>query len=130
MAQDVTSLTLIIGLLVGLQIKHLLCDFPLQTLKMIEGKGIYGHPLGLLHALTHCAGSAIVFLVASVPIVVALTVLAAEFVFHYHLDWGKEQLNRRLALSSSDKMFWTVFGIDQMLHHLSYLAIVAYIASA
>jgi len=46
-----------------LQAKHFVCDGPLQTKVMVHDKGIYGQPLGLLHART-----ALVFNTANTPV--------------------------------------------------------------
>ena len=61
------------------------------------------------------------------PIAVVLTVLVAEFVVHYHIDWGKEQIVKRFDWRSGPR-FWNAIGFDQLLHGLTYLAIVVYVA--
>ena len=88
---DAALLTLLL-----LQVKHFICDFVTQTQYQLRYKGIYGHPAGLVHAGLHAIGSAIVLvglgvatlLPASITLLIVL--LAAEFVLHYHIDWGKE----------------------------------------
>ena len=44
-------------LILLLQIKHFICDGPLQTKAMVDGKAIYGNRLGLLHAGIHGLGT-------------------------------------------------------------------------
>ena len=40
------------------------------------------------------------------------SVIAAEWAVHYHVDWLKEQINRRRGLSFDDALFWAIFGAD------------------
>jgi hypothetical protein len=104
-------------------IKHFICDFVLQTPWQIKQKGIYGAPGGFLHAGLHVAGTffAIIPLMPSMGVVIAL--LAAEFVIHYHIDWSKEQMVRRFEWREGAP-FWHAIGFDQLMHNLTYLAIV------
>jgi len=112
-----------------LQLKHFVCDFVTQTQYQLRHKGIYGHPAGLQHAAHHLIGSAIAFgaLAAVVPLPVSLSVVAmllgAEFLLHYHIDWAKEQVIRPYV-ASQGPAFWAIFGFDQFLHQLTYVAIV------
>lgn len=43
------------------QIKHFICDFPLQAFPyQYLNKGTYGHPGGLIHATIHYIGTYII----------------------------------------------------------------------
>jgi hypothetical protein len=53
--------------------------------------------------------------------------LGAEFVLHYHIDWAKEQVIRPYV-ESQGPAFWAIFGFDQFLHQLTYVAI-AYVVT-
>jgi hypothetical protein len=118
---DPTQIALIVVLI--LLFKHLVCDFFLQTAYQYRNKGIYGHPGGLLHAGLHVLGTAFLFLYVNPgPKIIAL-ILAGEFVVHYHIDWTKEQIVKRLKLSTEDAAFWWVLGVDQFLHGATYIAI-------
>lgn len=118
---DPTRIALIVILI--LLFKHLVCDFFLQTAYQYRNKGIYGHPGGLLHAGLHVLGTAFLFLYVNPgPKVVAL-ILAGEFVVHYHIDWAKEQIVKRLQLTTEDSGFWWALGVDQFLHGATYVAI-------
>ncbi len=116
-----------ITVLALLLFKHFICDFVLQTPWQIAQKGIYGAPGGILHSGIHIAGTLFALLAALPPIAVVLTVLVAEFVVHYHIDWGKEQIVKRFDWRSGPR-FWNAMGFDQLLHGLTYLAIVVYVA--
>jgi len=111
------------------EFKHFLCDFVLQNAYQYRNKGIYGHPGGLIHAGLHTIGSlpAILALQAGGGIVVVF--LAAEYLAHYHIDWSKEQINTRCSLDAHNPVYWSVFGADQMLHQLTYVVMLAVLAS-
>ncbi|MFA5958661.1 DUF3307 domain-containing protein [Hyphomicrobium sp.] len=108
-----------------LLVKHAIADFILQTDRIFREKGHYGAAGGLLHALIHILLTAPVFLLfpgGSMELAVGL--LAAEFVIHYHIDWLKEQLVSHEGWSPKDTPFWWALGIDQLLHGLTYVAIL------
>jgi hypothetical protein len=111
--------TLLLVILVGFQLKHFICDGPLQTLAMVQAKSHYGRPLGLLHAAIHAAGTLVVFLVAGTGSAVSLAL--ADFVIHYHVDFTKENIVERAGWTPKDGPFWWALMADQALHHLTYL---------
>ena len=110
-------------LLALLMTKHFLCDFPLQRPYQYQNKGIYGHPGGLLHAGIHMGGTfLVVCLFAGAWAALALAVV--DGAIHYHIDWGKNQINKRYGLNAhSGTAYWIVFGFDQFLHQLTYILI-------
>lgn len=109
-----------------LMLKHTAADFFLQTAYQYRNKGIYGHPGGLLHAGIHVALTPLVYLViAPASILLAGTIALGEFMIHYHIDWAKEQITHRNAFTPQTAGFWHTLGVDQFLHGLTYLAIVA-----
>ncbi len=106
--------------------KHATADFILQTETQRREKGIYGATGGLTHSLTHIAFTAPVFALLPVTATgIMATLLTAEFVLHYHVDWAKEQIVRRNAWTSHNRYFWWAIGIDQLFHGLSYVALIA-----
>ena len=113
--------------LVALQAKHLVFDFLLQVPYMYANKGRYGHPGGLAHAGLHGLGTLLVLMPFSVSFSCILAIAAVEAVFHYHVDWAKEQVTSRHKLTTADTGFWAILGVDQAIHHLTYVAIVAVI---
>ena len=86
----------------------------------MKNKGTYAHPGGILHAGLHAAGSlpAILLFGPSAALVAGLVVV--EFVIHYHMDWLKERVVRVNGLTNKDAAFWHIFGIDQLIHNLTY----------
>jgi hypothetical protein len=120
----VTAQTILLAIAV-LMIKHWVADFLLQTVWQVHNKGRYGHPGGLLHSALH--------IVCTLPVFVVLPpaslgygagILAGEYLFHYHVDWTKEQLNRVLGLKPDMSGFWYLLGLDQLVHGLTYVTIV------
>lgn len=119
-----TVIWILLSMLV-FQIKHFLCDFAFQTSSQIRYKGEYLHPAGLTHAGLHALLSVPALLVltrAPLPLIV-LPVL--EFLFHYHTDWGKVRLDRHLRLNDQNALYWIIFGTDQLIHQLTYIAMIA-----
>ncbi len=108
--------------------KHVIFDFFLQSLNQVRNKGTYGHPDGLLHAAGHAVGTCVVFFIITPPLAVAFGIVVAEFFIHYHVDWLKEELGRRLKLQMNEKRFWIAMGIDQWVHQLTYVGIVSVLA--
>lgn len=111
-----------------LEIKHFICDFVIQTAYQARNKGIYGHPGGILHSGLHAVTSAAVFLVIAPPLWVGVAIVFGEFMLHYHIDWTKEWVLRRMRWAHPNAQFWRTLGFDQLLHHLTYLGIVGVLA--
>jgi hypothetical protein len=105
--------------------KHAVADFGLQTQFIYHQKGIYGAVGGLLHASIHIALTLPVFLLfPSGAAGLAAALLAGEFIVHYHIDWAKEQIVRAYGWKLSDRQYWCALGLDQLLHGLTYVAIL------
>ena len=115
----------VLTVLLLLEIKHFIFDYPLQTPYQLKHKVTYGHAGGLLHAGLHVLGTSSVFLIVHPSLGVGLVLLAGEFLVHYHLDWAKGQLVMRSGLTVKDGPYWWAIGVDQLLHQLTYLAIAA-----
>jgi hypothetical protein len=119
----------ILGAIAFLQVKHFILDFALQRpYEFFRNKVIYGHPGGLVHAGLHALGTLPVLLILPAPLAVALAIPAAEFLIHYHLDWGKEQVQSRVKLTPAGRSL--VLGADQLAHQLTYVGIVAVLVLA
>lgn len=119
-----TAETILLAIAV-LLVKHWVADFLLQTVYQVHNKGRYGHPGGLLHSAIHVVCTLPVLVVLPPPTAqFAAGLLAAEYVFHYHVDWLKEQINRGLGLKPDRSGFWYLLGLDQLVHGLTYVVIV------
>ncbi|PRY85077.1 DUF3307 domain-containing protein [Donghicola tyrosinivorans] len=108
--------------LIALQVKHVLFDFCCQTGWILEGKARYGAAGGVLHAGLHGAGSFLVLLfVAALPVALVLSLL--EAVAHYHIDWLKARVGDKADTGSP--RYWCLFGLDQLLHQLTMITVLA-----
>lgn len=112
-----------------LMLKHFVCDFVLQTAYQAHNKGFYGHPGGLLHAAIHALGSVAALGLAAAPAPTIAAIAVAEFALHYHIDFFKERLTRAQGWTPSQRAFWIALGFDQLLHGLTYVAIVWWVAT-
>jgi hypothetical protein len=111
-------------LLVLLQVKHMFADFYLQTPRMLAVRNRYLHAGRAQHAGVHAAGSAIALLVMGTVIPLVLVIVVAEWVAHYHIDWGKGRYSDRTQHTPSDAGYWRAIGFDQALHQLTYVAMI------
>jgi len=123
------AICIILLALAYLLVKHTIADYILQTAYQFRNKGTYGHPGGILHSGLHIIFTLPVFAIMEpASALIGAMIIAGEFIVHYHLDWSKEQLVKHYALTHTDNMFWYFFGIDQLGHMLTYIAIVAILA--
>ena len=113
----------ILIVLVLLQIKHFVVDFLLQNKYQWSNKGTYGHPGGVLHSGLHGVGTYLCVALFTRPDI-ALGLALIDWTVHYHIDWAKMQLNKRLSLTPASPRFWVLLGLDQLLHQLTYVGIL------
>lgn len=115
-------------LIFALFTKHLIVDFPLQTRLQWSNKGTYGHPGGILHSFLHGLGTYLCF-VWYAPVIAIYFFLVDMFV-HYHIDWAKMNLNKKLGWGpNTHEQFWWLLGVDQYLHALTYIGLVALVTT-
>jgi hypothetical protein len=112
-------------LLIALQLKHFIIDFPLQTKYQWSNKGKYGHLGGILHAALHGLGTFGILWYFTDGVVMAALLGFLDMVIHYHIDWAKVRLNAKMGWGpTTHPQFWVLLGLDQLLHQLTYIAIV------
>jgi hypothetical protein len=106
------------------QLKHFICDFPLQAFPyQYLNKGKYGHAGGLIHSLIHGIGTFLILLYFSISTAFYAAIL--DFIFHYHIDWAKVNVAKKFNLKSDNsEWFWILLGFDQFLHQLTYIFII------
>lgn len=107
--------------------KHLFGDFVFQSSFIVGSKGSYGHAGGILHVVVHAVLSACILVFLPISWTVLILICLAEAVVHYHIDWAKERIRSVKNWTDSDAAYWNLFGLDQLLHHLTYVAIVAWV---
>lgn len=122
-------MTLLFLLFFSLFTKHFIVDFPLQGPYQYKNKGTYGHPGGILHSAFHGITTFLIFVIAALCIsvnpVIAAYLAFADFFIHYHIDWAKMSLNKKLGWGpTTHEQFWWLLGVDQYLHTLTYLGLV------
>lgn len=116
-----------IWVLFFLFLKHFIVDFPLQTKFQWSNKGTYGHIGGILHAILHGTGTYIV-LICFTTLPLAAAMFLFDTIVHYHIDWAKMYINKRFNWHPEfNPEFWWLLGLDQFLHYITYLIIVAII---
>lgn len=123
MKDEVAAVLILLALL---QVKHFLADYVLQSAFILKNRRRYGHPGGLLHAGIHALGSGACLAVLGTGFTLSLTIVVVEAVVHYHIDWAKDNTVAAREWTPSDRSFWIATGVDQALHQLTYLAMVAY----
>lgn len=118
----------ILALLALLQIKHWYADFKIQTYMQTVKKGVWMDPIGISHTGDHVWTTLICLLLFSlyhtIPASTILIVSFAEGIYHYMIDYTKVKYGCK---DNTKPLFWNQFGLDQLAHQLSYLAIVWYV---
>ncbi|MEM6890587.1 MAG: DUF3307 domain-containing protein [Pseudomonadota bacterium] len=109
-----------------LQVKHMLADFFFQTRIMLSGRAAYVHFGRFLHVLLHAVFSLFVFLLLGTGIGLALLIVVVEMIVHFHIDYAKSRYTLGRDLTPAQPNYWRAMGIDQALHQLTYVAMVAF----
>jgi hypothetical protein len=108
-------------------VKHFLADFVFQTHTMVMEKGTYGAKGGIHHSLVHGAFTAFLLLPFLSSLMFVLVIAFIDFVVHYHIDWAKMNINKHYGYTPANNEFWFWLGIDQLLHYLTYIGLIALI---
>lgn len=108
-----------------LQVKHFYADFVIQTYMQTVKKGVYFDPVGISHSLDHCWATLLSLLVfnsfyAINPVTIILMSII-EALIHYHIDWTKVRFGSK---DMTKPAFWSEFGLDQLAHQVTYIAMV------
>lgn len=115
-------------LLFLLQVKHWYADFKIQTYMQTIKKGVWLDPVGITHTTDHMKATAVVLLIFwlmfPVNIMSLVIVWLLEGPYHYTVDYTKVKYGSK---DNTQPLFWNQFGLDQMAHQLSYLAIAWYL---
>lgn len=100
-------------LLVAFQVKHFICDYPLQNSYMLQkgNKDNWIIPL-FTHSLVHSIGTFIIVCFISIKLAFILALL--DLVLHFTVD----RIKATQKFSIDNPYFWWALGLDQMAHHL------------
>lgn len=120
-----TEAHVVLLMLLTLTFKHFVADFLYQPPYQWKNKGTYGHWGGIIHSAQHAVFTVIMLGLFKVPGLVLFIIASFEFLAHYHIDWAKMNLNKKMGwVATTHNEFWILLGVDQLLHGLTYLAIV------
>lgn len=123
-------MTMLLWLLFAFQIKHFIWDFYYQPPYMWQNKGTFGHPGGIIHSGLHALTTFYLLFTFPVGLELAVLLAAGEFVAHYLIDYAKMNINRIKGwTATTHNEFWQLTGLDQLIHQLTYVAILAIIAA-
>ena len=111
-------------LLIAFQIKHFVCDYPMQNNYMLQ-KGSDNN--WILPLSFHCFVHALfTFIIALFATSFSMAIIAAliDFAIHFVMDRIKASKKMLGKYNPSDKSFWVSLGFDQMTHHLTGILLV------
>ncbi|WP_323370574.1 DUF3307 domain-containing protein [Sulfitobacter sp. F26204] len=111
-------------LMILLQVKHLFADFFLQTPRMLSGRGVYLHLGRAEHAVLHAILSFLALMLFGASTACAATLCLLEWIIHYHIDWAKGRHSEIKKYSPADAGYWRAFGVDQLMHQITYVAMI------
>ena len=118
----------ILLLLLLFQIKHWYADFKIQTYMQTVKKGVWLDPVGMSHTADHIWTTLVILFLFSFlhPITIAaiVTISVCEGIYHYLIDYTKVKYGCK---DNTKPLFWNQFGLDQLAHQVSYLAIAAFV---
>lgn len=118
----------ILALLTLLQIKHWYADFVIQTYMQTVKKGVWLNPIGVSHSCDHVWATLIALMIFSLYHTIAahiiIMVAVVEGIIHYIIDFVKVKYGCK---DNTKPLFWNQFGLDQLAHQATYLAMVAVI---
>lgn len=109
----------IFTLLIAFQLKHFICDYPLQNSYML-GKmqeKDWVKPL-LAHSMVHMLGT--IFILSWINPILALILSLVDLVAHFTIDRLKASPNIGGRFNPTQPYFWWALGADQMAHHLTH----------
>lgn len=119
-----TALETTLILLFLLQVKHLFADYFLQTQRMLMNRAVYAHMGRTQHAGLHAVFSAVAYLLIGAPPMFTIILCLIEWVVHYHIDWAKGLYTEKAQDGPEDAGYWRAFGVDQLMHQLTYVAMI------
>ncbi len=124
---DSSQIFSVLSLVAAFQLKHFVCDGPLQTKAMVDSKSNYGEGLGVVHSAIHGLGTAVVLLLWLPVGTLVLGLAVLDFVVHYHTDYAKENIVKRAGWTTSHAKFWWALSADQTVHQFTYV-VLTYLA--
>ncbi|MCX7996437.1 MAG: DUF3307 domain-containing protein [Patescibacteria group bacterium] len=114
--QDIILLTLLFT-------KHFIADFLLQSEAMAtqKGKNVW---ILCSHSGQHAALTLLILLFFTSPLP-ATAIAVAEFIIHSGIDYLKSNTRFFGRFKPPSREFFILFGVDQYLHALTFVAVLA-----
>jgi hypothetical protein len=113
-----------LNIFILLLIKHAIVDIGIQRMQTNLNKISYKSHRAHYHYGSHGLGTFIVFMLFTGP-VTALIAGLLDWVAHWHIDWAKHTILKKLPTVKSHSIsWWWVTAIDQIFHYLTYYLLV------
>jgi len=110
-------------LLILFQVKHFLCDYPLQSRYMLRKTNSTGWFLSLLwHSTSHGIYTFVIVYLFNPQI--ALLCAFIDVSLHFIMDKIKSDKRLLNRFTPAEPYFWWALGFDQMFHHLTHYLII------
>ena len=115
------EISMIFTLLVLFQVKHFICDFPLQTQYMLGKMQATGWVTPLAaHAGVHAWFTFLIILFIQPDNNLLYLLPLVDFVIHFIVDRIKASPKLGGRWNPTQPYFWWALGADQMMHHLTH----------
>ena len=110
-------------LLIVFQLKHFICDYPLQGTYMLGKLRATNWVLPLAaHAAIHATATLLIAIWFSLHLAVILAI--TDFILHFTIDRLKASPNYGGRFKPDQPYFWWALGADQMAHHFTHYAFI------
>lgn len=110
-------------LLIVFQLKHFICDYPLQGTYMLEKLRATNWVLPLAaHAAVHATATFLIAIWFSIHLAIILAI--TDFILHFTIDRLKASPNYGGRFKPDQPYFWWALGADQMAHHFTHYAFI------
>ena len=110
-------------LLIVFQLKHFICDYPLQGTYMLGKLRATNWALPLAaHAAVHATATSLIAIWFSLHLAIILAI--ADFILHFTIDRLKASPNYGGRFKPDQPYFWWALGADQMAHHFTHYAFI------
>ena len=120
-----TELQIIFTLLILFQIKHFVCDYPLQTPYMLGKFKESDWKLPLLaHTGTHASATFVIVMLFTASVTIAVLAAIFDLLVHSVMDRVKASPKMLGRYDIKDKRFWWSLGFDQLIHHVTHYLII------
>lgn len=104
-------------LLILFQLKHFICDYPLQIQYMLGKMNKTGWVLPLLaHSSVHAIGTFVIVVFYNFYLALVLAII--DLVLHFIVDRLKASPTLGGRWKPDQPYFWWALGLDQMAHHI------------